>query len=122
MSKELDASVAEKVMGWVHNGSCPEMLCRSDMDDWWTAPGDPKPTCGPCHNLPSHYSTEIETAWLVVEQMRRRGFHLELLSPNAWVEGKEWGVGFCKDDVDAEAIGDTAPEAICRAALEAVNK
>jgi hypothetical protein len=69
-----------------------------------------------------HYSTDIAAAWLVVEQMIKAStngdFHLEHLGPKD--EG-DWTCGTCRDDPSTWATADTAPLAICKAALKSVG-
>jgi len=90
-NRELDAQIAEKVME------------------------------KPWHGLDTlRYSASISGAWFVVEEMRERGFCMNIqthLGPPVEYQMKLW-------DCDRLVAGewcDTAPEAICRAALEAVK-
>lgn len=130
--RALDASVAEKVMGW----KCP----RHYQDER----GNMK-NCGvggylkygahtwarrqfyqrkeqqmvPCDHF-DHYSTDITTAWQVVTQMSADGWKFELLqSCGMWYArfrkvNDPKRSGLCAD-------ADTAPMAICVAALRAVE-
>jgi len=84
--RELDALIAEKVMGWS-----------------WGIIGDLIPA----------YSTDISAAWEVVEEM---GDCLHLRQHG---EQGEWEAWFCGYP-NSKAHGETAPEAICKAALLAV--
>ena len=64
--RELDALVAEKVMGWKYSQNAPEgCFCKSVGNDkgWWKYPGLKGWACGPCSDLPPHYSTDIAAAW-----------------------------------------------------------
>ena len=112
--RELDALVAEKVMG-----------CRLIPHV------NPKysPTCG-CENrahrireeisndLLAEYSTDISAAWQVVEKMSLfGGTGCSLVGP---LPGQKWHIHFGKISSDS-VIGDTAPHAICLAALKAVG-
>ena len=119
--RELDALVAEKVMGWdITNPSI-----------WWgnREVSGPFPDC----DCTSHreattipeFSTGIAAAWEVVEKLKGQltlqgphsvGFNEGESYPNHWTAGftdKAW------DDIRGEA--NTAPLAICRAALKAVG-
>lgn len=101
--RELDALVAEKVMGWT--------VALEDR--------------GPCRVWRPHensaersqpippYSTSIEAAWEVVEKMRQREFGFSL--NDAWIA---W---FLAAPNEYQADADTAPHAICLAALKAVG-
>lgn len=88
---ELDRLVAEKVMGCEPCGH---------------------PFCGPRtgHNMPAPYSTDIRAAWEVVDKLGLfvgKGFFGWIASQNSY-----W--------LDSETCtADTAPLAICRAALKA---
>jgi len=104
--RDLDAQVAEKVMGWelfVPGTETIEPDWRRDLEHM--------------RNRDAWYpSRSISDAWLVVEEVIKRhpehDFHLEHLH-------NQWACGNCTDDVWTYA--DTAPEAICRAALKVVN-
>ena len=72
------------------------------------------------------YSTDIYAAWAVVEKMRERGWQFNIFSPNS--EGGEWEAEFSRpgpvhaDELWAnEVAAETAPLAICGAALAALG-
>lgn len=94
--REMDALVAEKVMGW-----------RLDDDGFWTLIADPM-----CQaSKPKAYSSDIALAWEVVEKMGRPcnlTFHHD----------GRWAMQF---GGSGSGLGDTAPLAISRAALKAVR-
>ena len=70
--------------------------------------------CG--RNLP-HYSTQIADAWLVVEHDMFKHFRVDRTDDR----GEKWFVG-CSTPFQAyTAFADTAPLAICLAALKAVE-
>lgn len=101
MSEELDREVAEKVMGWKWNSG---LL-------WWDVPPDGT-------NIVADFqpSSNIADAWLVVEKMPMsiwpvfKGFEATVYHWCAELEG----------DYEGFAEADTAPEAICKAALKAI--
>ena len=96
--RELDALVAEKVMG----------LPGAAVGGWY----NPNLLDGP-----PPYSTDIAAAWEVVEKLLELGWHVDI--EDGWcviVYGGRDG----KADSEME-VGETAPEAICLAALEAVK-
>jgi hypothetical protein len=102
--RELDALVAEKVMGWsdcrFKDGRVVDGLGRDQYNK--TAQSIP------------HYSTDIAAAWLVVDGLMAQGLSFLL--------GKEsvvWRARFYKGDGGVTMPGDTAPHAICLAALKA---
>lgn len=60
------------------------------------------------------YSTDIAAAWTVAEKVRSKGFTLSI--------NEEWIVWFeAGPTVQHRAIADTAPHAICLAALKAMG-
>lgn len=63
---------------------------------------------------PKYYSTNIQDAWELMEEMRPEYFHLVSGSDEKGVKG--WEVRTCIDDDFAS--GDTAPEAIARAYIK----
>lgn len=114
--RELDALVAEKVMGW-----------RVDFDSrrHWTELADisldrlvfTEPN-GIFHGEQSindipPYSTDVGTAWQVVERMKERGGCNVLTYPS--------GVVQCWINGEHHAVANTAPHAICLAALRAIG-
>lgn len=115
---ELDALVAEKVMGWKWERNATGTVSHLMPPHYVPKLGDelfPHPK----------FSTDIAAAWEVVEKLSQH-FHLKLNSP--FVTGQPWFAGFTESGVtgwngvpDFTAKGDTAPLAICRAALKAVD-
>ena len=124
--RELDALVAEKVMKL-------RVIFDEDrygeMHIWWAVPTDP----GTVEEwdkfyLPA-YSTDIAAAWQVIEHMKERGLTVWFVSKEfAWQEAPHWEAGLTVEPCDsgwlpqiqALASAETAPLAICRAALMAV--
>jgi hypothetical protein len=100
MSRELDREVAEKIFGLHYP---PEHQQRDNGWQWcnWS---DGRPLCA--------YSQLIQGAWRVVEKMGQP-FYLEFSN----------GVWFAMfgDDLGNGVMAPAAPEAICRAALKAVD-
>lgn len=111
--RELDALVAEKVMGLKH-------VFNADLTEGWIDIDTV------CRSLPS-YSTDIAAAWKVVEKLQAYnpfwdadGFMEFDLSPTSGVDGERgWTCNFGDDNTRAYAS--TAPHAICLAALKAVT-
>lgn len=62
-----------------------------------------------------HYSRDISAAWEVVEKIKDKDFSLEYYKVNG-----DWGCQF--SDVNNRVHCDTAPHAICLAALKATTK
>jgi hypothetical protein len=111
--RELDAMVAEKVMGLETGASGDNAWILGDalyvIDD------------GHAAVLP-HYSTDIAAAWLVVEKMRADGWHFELSDRDAVDEQPFW-VEFATKEYErgGQSWQAAAPHAICLAALKAVG-
>jgi hypothetical protein len=117
--RELDALVAEKVMGW-------EPWPSQIGSDRWKGPdGEPRYTWIEARAFAGlmewRPSTSISNAWEVVEklltQLGQQDFHIEHL------EGMGWSVATCHEDTGWKGwiTADTAPHAICLAALKAVG-
>jgi hypothetical protein len=113
--RELDALIAEKVMGW-------RILKKL------TIPPKPLDEADPCGLPPGvsddgktawvsipHYSADIADAWQVVEKLLAQGFGVEILSDQG-----QWSVQFWNLGRQTE-YGDSAPHAICLAALKVVG-
>ena len=135
--RELDALVAEHVMSdvaWdvmIEGCSRGGRACRTRaeaatyrdaLEKFYTV-GDIV-----LHGDVPHYSTEIAAAWLVVENWRARGesFQLDSLGfswPDEKEQGRVWRCMFAWGDKFNTAVDEapTAPLAICRAALAAVE-
>jgi hypothetical protein len=125
--RELDAMVAEKVMGWQRElGSFagtqtwhPEVvsLVRPSPSGYRRHPttGDLTYFGG----IPS-YSTDISAAWLIVERMRGLGWLMLLDDCDPFGFRCVWQTT-SPDLTDVVGDGATAPLAICRAALAAVG-
>lgn len=132
--RELDREIAERVFdgyGESHGLRYKMTLCEYEatgrienrggtVSDFCRKCGEP---CGYHDGFP-HYSTDIAAAWLVVEKMRTRSRFLHLMEHGSVVEGPPlWRCQFIGDDdgpSDCE-FADTAPLAICLAALKAVS-
>jgi hypothetical protein len=147
--RELDALVAEKVMGWQRLGeddySKPghPLGLLSDFDQKGPHPRIQSPESGafyfcPCQDgryqrpdaiEPPFYSTDIAAAWQVVERIKElEGCGLFVTWANAeYGDPSHWEVGFVEAGDEGYgheqrivATADTAPLAICGAALAAV--
>lgn len=118
---ELDERVAVEVMGWHMEES------RAGTSYWTTSDGEfteHTVYSGPIYPLPSNWkpSTSIADAWEVVLKAYELGLGWMLISPN--FDGSKWeayqATG-CADPDFGEwfEVADTAPRAICLAALRA---
>lgn len=116
--RELDALVAEKVMGganhcWFKCPSCGSIHFGTNFHNGKRTCHD---GCGgefhPADAIPE-FSRDISSAWEVVEKMASGGFGAFSLFERR--EG--WRAGWVAGGADA----DTVPRAICLAALKAVG-
>ena len=121
--RELDALVAEQVMGWTACDPAQESRpweCGDERPSVRTGMGIP-PGESDRNEIP-HFSTDIAAAWEVVEKLDRDGHTMEMDKRDAgWVVRF---VDYSKDPILSMEITDTAPTAplaICLAALKAVG-
>lgn len=117
--RELDALIAERVMGysvkWLPTALAPEgapHYANSEEGSGWLV----------CRL----YTLDMSATWRVVEEMGKRGFHARIQTP--FIPGDEFHAGFTPHGSsgwngrpDFAASADSAPLAICRAALLAVG-
>jgi len=105
---ELNKLIAEKVMGWSYYHRCPDGY--EDCLHWHTETGIDKG-----YKCPD-YSGDISAAWKVVEKMRANGneFYQRSTGNNEWLAQFKFHYG-------SGYIAKTAPEAICKAALLAME-
>lgn len=116
--RELDAEVAECVMGWTRHPAKMHPTDNRTINGVLYCPPDyPTTVLGGLNCVP-YYSTDIAAAMEVVEKMRvlKLGVCIDDASlPNPWFvdfdDGKKRGT----------ATAPTLPEAICRAALATIN-
>lgn len=114
---ELDAVMAE-MMGW-HRGAL-----QSDNSYWFTK-GPPKPGYNPGFPCPL-FSTDIAAAWKVVEWLFKHNYAVSLMgSGRKWICQLNERVALANicfgalrnAPKSARAMADTAPLAICLAAM-----
>lgn len=120
--RELDALVAEKVMGlsvsWrsLHPNpdasDPPEIYLLDDKGDMPLL----EVRSGDGWTFLPRYSTDITAAWQVVERMKERGYWLCLIQNQLL-----FSASFDSVLTDHRATGETAPHAICLAALESAH-
>jgi hypothetical protein len=114
-SSELDVMVAERVFGWVRDHDAESQTATGSPI--WEAPGKEY-----LQNGTPDYSTDIAAAWLVVEKMRERGISMDLTGlANKY--DQQWSCTFGDPETQNGECSDaaSAPEAICRAALLAIE-
>jgi len=117
--RELDALVAEKVMGWVEvrKQSIANAFGQHVMDDYVGQPsiGVTQPVLVP------RYSSMIQEAWKVADHLRTRSQFVAVLSGMGPQGVQPWICKINRDGGFLEERADTAPVAICLAALKAVG-
>lgn len=114
--RELDALVAERVMGltsFKHDGYDGE--CAKCGFEWDPHRGGPGTACP----IPDPYSTDIAAAWEVVEKLCASGKGFTLEHPGFSPGTPDIHV-FASFGMSPYMVAETAPLAICRAALKAV--
>lgn len=111
--RERDAWVAEKVMGWTKERTGenvwyePESRLWKPMDHITTLP---------------RFSTDIAAAWKVVEKITKKGFDVSILVVDGY--NIDVGIDLYAGDTLVKRLSHhapTAPEAICKAALLALE-
>ena len=122
--RELDAAVAERVMGWF---IVPSVVIN-DTDrgkSWWRESfGDPlDPGSGTFqHTSPPCFSTNIAAAFQVVEKMRETcSVDIEMVAGCTTANGVFITTPGAGDACTAYDWAETLPLAICRAALKALD-
>lgn len=107
----IDREVAEKVMGWMNVAESTDGLGGKKLHG--------QPAGGPWYAEVPPYSTNIEHAMEVEAEMRKRGYYIDM-------EGLPWGwdVTFntSEDIGDSTISSGSLPEAICKAALAALEE
>lgn len=109
VGRELDAAVAENIMDWVR------VPIKSILTDFQYRTPSQIGLMWPS-SVP-RYSTDIAAAFQVVEKSRRWSMHFRRSRSESM-----WTVLFVRCDTAHEVQSVSLPEAICRAALSAVEK
>ncbi|HLY75686.1 MAG TPA: hypothetical protein VKU80_16315 [Planctomycetota bacterium] len=117
--RELDALVAEKVMGWtaVRKQSIANALGHHVMDDFV---GLPTPT-STIPMLVPRFSMMIQEAWKVADELRGRSQFVAVISGLGPQGVQPWICKINRDGGFIEERADTAPLAICLASLKSVG-
>jgi len=105
--REIDSLVAEKIMGWKPD--------RDELWRWDDGSGSGRPIECP------RFSEDIAAAWTVVEKLGEDGFLLYRVS-NRPIWRAQFNLAEAVFDWPGYADAETAPLAICRAALSAVAR
>lgn len=116
--RELDALVAEKVMGWLEVGkkSIANAMGQHVMDDFVGLPqaGAPQPVLVP------RYSTMIQEAWKVADRLRGGSQFVAVISGKGPQGVQPWICKVNREGSFLEERAETAPHAICLAALKGI--
>ena len=121
-NKDIDKLIAEKVMGWERiegEKAISEFENQPQKNDWfhrkciWIKDGQ-RMACEECGTLPQ-YTDSISDAWQVVEKMIEKGFDFGIDYDEGWIAD----FGLPPDyKQGGQADENTAPLAICKAALK----
>jgi hypothetical protein len=116
--RDLDALVAEKVMGWIDikKQSIANAYGQPVMEDYVGQPsiGATQPVLVP------RYSTMIQEAWKVADKLRGEVQFLAVISGKGPQGTQPWICKINREGAFLEERADTAPLAICLAALKGV--
>jgi hypothetical protein len=128
--RELDALIAEKVMGWRidYDSAHHWMECGTSVDDLiFTAPGSIFHGEQRISDVP-HYSTDIAAAWLIVEKLRLDGRYLQMNDTMGAYRAQFYTLTDTMTNHPAMMLdgayyqfGDTASHAISLASLRPLN-
>ncbi len=123
-NEEINKAIAEKVMGKCWHE--PREAIRSFQDSHNTSYTNYCPKCETFGTKPNKdFCTDISAAWQVVEKMREKGFMYDLF--DCYEATETHGCTFTVpvepeiDEIIACEHADTAPLAICLAALRALS-
>lgn len=118
--REIDCLIAEKIMGW-------KVIEGSYINSVYIVGDDDYKEIGSCN-----FSTDISAAWEVVEKMKELHYdtaELYRFTDNKWLVKFVCSYGPCPYHNNPEntwhgssVTAQTAPEAICKAALLAVQE
>lgn len=116
--RELDAEVAEQVMGWTRHVEKPDRTDNRQIDGVLYCPPDyPKTLLGGLNVVP-HYSTKTANAMSVVEQLRTEGYYFTCGDRH----GNPWWAEFANEDytIGGQGSAEKLELAICHAALNLI--
>ena len=117
--RELDALVAEKVMGWlsVRKQSIANAMGQHVMDDFVGL----STSTSTIPQLVPRFSTMIQEAWKVADELRGRSQFVAVISGLAPQGVQPWICKINRDGGFIEERADTAALAICLASLKSVG-
>jgi hypothetical protein len=116
MSRDIDALVAEHVMGWTNNWDNPGRGGMWGIMDW-IEKDDGTRTPVRAADFPS-YSGDIESSWEVVEKLANDGYQVTV---SVYKDGCHVDCGIPRPGTwePKRSFAKTVPMAICLAALRA---
>jgi len=119
LGRDLDALVAEKVMGWINvkKQSIANAFGQHVMDDYV---GQPSIAATQPVLIP-RYSSMIQEAWKVADKLRAESQFVAVISGTGPNGAQPWICKINREGSFLEERADTAPLAICLAALKAVS-
>ena len=114
--RKLNERIAVEVMGFIVEQMTDP---GGDVGPWYRIDGESDPADDIVGWCPvADYSTDIAAAWEVVEYMRAKDEWAFTLGTDT--DG-DWDATFWEGDTFHDATADTAPHAICLAALKAIG-
>lgn len=129
--RELDALVAEKVMGdveWdvvIEGSSRAGLRCATREEAEAQKPQlAERYHVGPVvlHGDVPEYSTDIAAAWLVVEKMRQKGYSVRIDCQWGKIGGEPWDVWFRGGRSGTQRLSLSLPHGICLAAVDELTR
>ncbi|WP_074951041.1 BC1872 family protein [Alicyclobacillus macrosporangiidus] len=105
--RERDALVAEQVFGWTGCWANPHGLAAFGVPPGKTS-----------RRGIGYYTTDISTAWQIIEHVKSKGFYIDVLS---YADGYVAVTHDGQEPLNLDGTAPTASEAICIAALKAVG-
>lgn len=123
--KEINVLIAENVLGhvWLHNNPYGFLRPKEDADELVAYGGSnygkhPKHESGAWVDSDYKYSSAIDDAWVVVRAMKARRYWLYFQDNSG--ETESYRAEFVGNRQSEKGYAETAPLAICRAALLAL--
>jgi hypothetical protein len=118
--RELDALVAEKVMGWREVSKQPiaNAMGQKVMDDYVGLPT----AAAPQPMLVPRYSTMIQEAWKVADKLRGETQFIAVISGKGPQGVQPWICKVNREGSFLEERADTPAHAICLAAIKGVGQ
>jgi len=111
-SRDLDRLI-EHCLGW--------RTLRECGGDWWEMEPNATPGVGVVRKLP-HYSEKLEDAWTLVESVDNRNPTAKDLGVRTFTLNRYADGSYVASYFNAQAQAPTAPLAICRAALQVLER